>query len=143
MGPCPRQVPVLIPGTPPTILLKPIPIPPPPWHSRASQAPYPTGATTKPCPALPTSLQRPLCHLHAVHPQASAVVRRHLNLIVGPDDEVLQEQVVDISIGDVLELVAHGQPGQAVPGDQLPSALHPGTVGRGCPRSPTDAYRMM
>lgn len=73
--------------------------------------------------ALPTSLQRPLSHLHAVHPQAGAVVCRHLNLVVGPDDEVLQQQVVDLGVGDVLELVAHGQPGQAVPGDRGLSEL--------------------
>lgn len=61
MGPCPRQVPVLIPGNPPTILLKPIPIPPPPWHSRASQAPTPP--VQPPSPAQPCL---PPCSVHSV-----------------------------------------------------------------------------
>lgn len=92
----------------------------PPRH-KARRALAPLGPPPSPCPSLPTSLQRPLGHLHAVHPQAGAVVRRHLDLVVGPDDEVLQEQVVDVGVGDVLELVAHGQPGQAVPGHEGPS----------------------
>lgn len=126
LGAMPMSGPCAHPWYPPPIHLKPIT----PMAQQGQPTPHPTGATTKLRPALPTSLQRPLCHLHAVHPQASAVVRCHLDLIVGPDDEVLQEQVVDISIGNVLELVAHGQPSQAVPGDQMPLALHPRTVGR-------------
>lgn len=46
--------------------------------------------------------------------QPRPVVRSHLNLIVGPDDEVLQEQVGHIWTGDVLDLVVHRQPGQTV-----------------------------
>lgn len=93
----------------------------------------------------PTSLQGPLCHLHAVDPQAGAVVGGHLDLIVGPDDEVLQEEVVDLGVGDVLELVPHGQPGQAVPGDREPSELplSPPTPGLGPLGTPAGSYRMM
>ena len=65
--------------------------------------------------SLPTSLQRPLGDFTAVDPQPSAVVSSHLDLVVGPNDEILQQQVVHISIRDVLKLVPHGQPGQAVP----------------------------
>lgn len=62
-----------------------------------------------------TSLQRPLRHLVAKGPQAGPVVGSHLDLVVGPDDQVLQEQVGHVRAGDVLELVVHRQPGQAVP----------------------------
>lgn len=53
----------------------------------------------------PTSLQRPLGDFAAVDTQPGAVVGSHLDLIIGPNDEVLQQQVVDVSIGDVLKLV--------------------------------------
>lgn len=66
-------------------------------------------------PAVPTSLQRPLGDFAAVDTEPGAVVGRHLDLVVGPDDEVLQQQVVDVGVRDVLELVPDGQPGQAVP----------------------------
>lgn len=46
--------------------------------------------------------------------QPRSIVCSHLNLIVGPDDEVLQEQVGHIWTGNVLDLVVHRQPGQAV-----------------------------
>lgn len=65
-------------------------------------------------PAL-TSLQRPLRHLVAKRAQTGPVVSSHLDLIVGPDDEVLQEQVGHVWTGDVLELVVHRQPAQSVP----------------------------
>lgn len=63
----------------------------------------------------PTSLQRPLGDFAAVDTQPGAIVGGHLDLVVGPDDEVLQQQVVDVRIRDVLKLVPDGQPGQAVP----------------------------
>lgn len=53
----------------------------------------------------PTSLQGPLGDFAAVDAQPGAVVGSHLDLIIGPDDEVLQQQVVDVSIRDVLKLV--------------------------------------
>lgn len=63
----------------------------------------------------PTSLQCPLGDFAAVDTQTGAVVGGHLDLVVGPDDEVLQQQIVDVSVCDVLKLVPDGQPGQAVP----------------------------
>ena len=68
----------------------------------------------------PTSLQRPLGDLAAVDAQPGAVVGGHLDLVVGPDDEVLEQQVVDIGIRDVLILVPDRQPGQAVPEGRKP-----------------------
>ena len=68
----------------------------------------------------PTSLQCPLGDFAAVDTQSGAVVGGHLDLVVGPDDEVLQQQVVDISICDVLKLVPDRQPGQAVPEGRKP-----------------------
>lgn len=56
-------------------------------------------------PSPPTSLQCPLGDFAAVDAQPGAVVGGHLDLIIGPDDEVLQQQVVDVSIRDVLKLV--------------------------------------
>lgn len=47
--------------------------------------------------------------------QARPIVGSHLDLVVGPDDEVLQEQVGHIWTGDVLELVVHWQSSQTVP----------------------------
>lgn len=55
----------------------------------------------------PTSLKRPLGDFAAVDAQPGAVVGCHLDLIIGPNDEVLQQQVVDVSIRDVLKLVPH------------------------------------
>lgn len=62
-----------------------------------------------------TSLQRPLGDFVAKRTQTRPVVSSHLDLIVGPDDEVLQEQVRHFWTGDVLELVVHRQPSQTVP----------------------------
>lgn len=53
----------------------------------------------------PTSLQRPLSDFAAVDAQPGTVVGSHLDLIISPNDEVLQQQVVNISIRDVLKLV--------------------------------------
>lgn len=62
-----------------------------------------------------TSLQRPLGDFVAKRAQTRPVVSGHLDLIVGPDDEVLQKQVSHVWTGDVLELVVHRQPSQTVP----------------------------
>lgn len=62
-----------------------------------------------------TSLQRPLGDFVAKRAQTRPVVSGHLDLIVGPDDEVLQKQVSHVWTGDVLELVVHWQPSQTVP----------------------------
>lgn len=61
-----------------------------------------------------TSLESPLSDFMAENPQACPIVGRHLNLIVSPDDEVFQEQGGHIWAGDVLDLVIHRQPGEAV-----------------------------
>ncbi|TNN35607.1 hypothetical protein EYF80_054228 [Liparis tanakae] len=54
----------------------------------------------------------PLSDFMAEGAQTRPVVGRHLNLIVSPDDEVLQQQVGHIGTGDVLHLVVHRQPSQ-------------------------------
>lgn len=61
-----------------------------------------------------TSLQSPLSDFVAESTQTRPVVRRHLNFIVSPDDEVLQQQVGHIWTGNVLDLVVHWQPSQTV-----------------------------
>lgn len=61
-----------------------------------------------------TSLESPLGDFMAENPKSRPVVSRHLNFIVCPDDEVLQEQRGHIWTGDVLDLVIHRQPGEAV-----------------------------
>lgn len=64
-----------------------------------------------------TSLQGPLGDFVAKRAQTGPVESGHLDLIVGPDDEVLQKQVGHVWTGDVLELVVHRQPGQTVPNE--------------------------
>lgn len=66
-----------------------------------------------------TSLQSPFCDFMAVGAPARSVIGRHLDLIVGPDDEVLQQQVGHIWTGDVLDLVVDRQPGQTVPEENM------------------------
>ena len=62
-----------------------------------------------------TSLQSPLGDFVAESAQTRPVVGGHLDLIVGPDDEVLQQQVGHFWTGDVLHLVVDRQPSQTVP----------------------------
>lgn len=62
-----------------------------------------------------TSLQSPLGDFVAESSQTRPVVGSHLDLVVGPDDEVLQQQVGHIWAGDVLDLVVDRQPGQTIP----------------------------
>lgn len=62
-----------------------------------------------------TSLQSPLSDFMAENAQTCPIVGSHLNLIVSPDDEVLQQQVGHIWAGNVLDLVVHGQPSETVP----------------------------
>lgn len=62
-----------------------------------------------------TSLQGPLGDFMAESAQTCPVIGGHLDLIVSPDDEVLQQQVGHIRAGNVLNLVVHRQPGQTVP----------------------------
>lgn len=62
-----------------------------------------------------TSLQGPLGDLVAEGAQTGTVVGRHLDLIVGPDDEILQQQVGHIWTGDVPDLVIPWQTCQPVP----------------------------
>lgn len=46
----------------------------------------------------------------AVGAPARSVIGRHLDLIVGPDDEVLQEQTALIGAGDVFHLTINREP---------------------------------
>lgn len=66
-----------------------------------------------------TSLQSPLSDLMAERAQTCPIVGSHLNLIVSPDDEVLQQQVGHIMAGNVLDLVVHRQPSETVPEIQM------------------------
>ena len=47
--------------------------------------------------------------------QPGAIVGRHLDLVVGPDDEFLQQQVGHVGGGDVHDLVVTGQTREPVP----------------------------
>lgn len=85
-----------------------------------------------------TSLQRPLGDFVAKRAQTRPVVSGHLDLIVGPDDELLQKQVSHVWTGDVLELVVHRQPGQTVPNKpQISQGIFHTSAGlqRGCSAS--------
>lgn len=62
-----------------------------------------------------TSLQCVLCHRPAEGSQPSSVVRCHLDFILGPDDQVFHQAVVDFCTGDVLVLVLSWEAGQAIP----------------------------
>lgn len=65
-----------------------------------------------------TSLQGPLGHFGTEHSQAGFIKRGHLDLVIGPDNEVLQEQAAEIRVGQVSILVIHRQAGQAVSGQK-------------------------
>lgn len=62
-----------------------------------------------------TSLQGPLSNLMAESAQTCPIVGSHLNLIIGPDDEVFQQQCGHIWAGNVLDLVVHRQPSETIP----------------------------
>lgn len=62
-----------------------------------------------------TSLQSPLSDFMAENAQTCPIVGSHLNFIVSPDDEVLQQQIGHIWAGNVLDLVVHRQPSETVP----------------------------
>lgn len=62
-------------------------------------------------------MQSPFCNFVAVDTQTGTVVRRHLDLVVGPDNEVLQQQVGHVRIGDVLVLNVHRHASQTVPAE--------------------------
>lgn len=51
----------------------------------------------------------------AVNTQSSSIIGRHLNFIISPDDEILQQQVGDIRVRDIFILDIHRQTGQAIP----------------------------
>lgn len=57
-----------------------------------------------------TSLERVLSDRLAEDTEACSCVRRHLDLILRPDDELGDEAVVDIRAGDVLLLVLTREP---------------------------------
>ena len=57
-----------------------------------------------------TSLQSPFSDFVAVGSPARSVIGRHLDLIVGPDDEVLQEQAALVRVGDVFHLAVNRKP---------------------------------
>lgn len=52
----------------------------------------------------------------AVGAPARSIIGRNLDLIVGPDDEVLQEQAGLVRVGDVFHLTVNWKPRQTVPG---------------------------
>ena len=62
-----------------------------------------------------TSLQSVLCDGAAVVSEAGAGVGGHLDLVLGPDDQVAQQAVVGLRAADVLLLVVSRQPRQAIP----------------------------
>lgn len=57
-----------------------------------------------------TSLQGPFGDFVAVGAPPRPVVGSHLDLIVGPDDEVLQEQAALVRVGDIFHLAINRQP---------------------------------
>lgn len=57
-----------------------------------------------------TSLQRPFSHFVAIGAPACSIIGCHLNLIVGPDDEVLKEQAGLVWVGDVFHLAIYWKP---------------------------------
>lgn len=57
-----------------------------------------------------TSLQGPFGDLVAVGAPARSVVGRHLDLVIGPDDEVLQQQAGLVWVGDVFHLAIDWKP---------------------------------
>lgn len=54
----------------------------------------------------------------AVGAPAGSIIGRNLNLIVGPDDKVLQEQTGLVWVSDVSHLTINWKPWQAVPGSR-------------------------
>lgn len=62
-----------------------------------------------------TSLQRVLSDRLTEDAQACPGVCGHLNLILGPDDELCDQAVVDLRTGDVLLLVLSREPCEPVP----------------------------
>lgn len=62
-----------------------------------------------------TSLERVLHDRLAEDTEACSCVRRHLDLILCPDDELGDEAVVDIRAGDILLLVLTREPRQPIP----------------------------
>lgn len=67
------------------------------------------------CVCLLTSLQSVFCDWATVDAQAGAGVGSHLDLVLGPDDQVLQQTVVGLWAADVLLLVVPRQTRQTVP----------------------------
>lgn len=62
-----------------------------------------------------TSLQRVLSDGLTEDAQACPGICSHLNLILGPDDELCDQTVVDLRAGDVLLLVLSREPRKPVP----------------------------
>lgn len=57
-----------------------------------------------------TSLQRPFGDFVAVGAPARSVIGGHLDLIVGPDDEVFQEQAGLVRVRDIFHLTVNREP---------------------------------
>lgn len=67
------------------------------------------------CEFGPTSLQSVLGDGAAVDAQAGSGEGSHLDLVLCPDDQILQQAVVGLRAADVLLLVVPWQPSQTVP----------------------------
>lgn len=76
------------------------------------------------CPL--TSLQSVFCDRATVHAQAGSSVGSHLDLVLGPDDQLFQQTVVGLWAADVLLLIVPWQAGQTVP------AAHAKHTGNNC-----------
>lgn len=61
-------------------------------------------------------MQGPFSDFVAIGAPACSIIGCHLDLVVGPDDEVLQEQTGLVWVGDVFHLAIHWKPRQTVPG---------------------------
>lgn len=57
------------------------------------------------CASSLTSLQSVLCDRAAVDAKAGSGVGSHLDLVLGPDDQIFQQTVVGLGAADVLLLV--------------------------------------
>lgn len=69
------------------------------------------------CVCLLTSLQSVFCDGATVDTQAGASVGSHLDLVLGPDDQVFQQTVVGLWAADVLLLIVPWQTCQTVPAE--------------------------
>lgn len=67
------------------------------------------------CSDLLTSLKSVLSHRSAEGSQPSSIVRCHLDFILGPNDQVCHEAVVNFCTGNVFILVLSREAGQTIP----------------------------